>query len=99
MNQIFNNIVKQTLNQVEDSPLKDTLGEALTSSLTKQQDTLSALLQAKQEGIISQEELDMELEREKDILEAEMLTKQITAKAEIQKLVNDAIQSLSKGLF
>lgn len=99
MNQIFNNIVKQTLNQVEDSPLKDTLGEALTSSLTKQQDTLSALLQAKQEGIISQEELDMELEREKDILEAEMLTKQITAKAEVQKLVNDAIQSLSKGLF
>ncbi|BFM50414.1 hypothetical protein [Marinomonas sp. THO17] len=99
MNQIFNQIVKQTLDQVEDSPLKNTLCEALASSLTKQQDTLSALLQAKQEGIISQQELDMELEREKDILEAEMLTKQITAKAEVQKLVNDAIQSLSKGLL
>ncbi|WP_394183032.1 hypothetical protein [Marinomonas posidonica] len=99
MKHIFNQIVKQTLDQVEDSPLKNALGEALTSSLTKQQDTLSALLQAKQEGVISQEELDMELNREKDILEAEMLTKQITAKAEVQKLVNDAIQSLSKGLL
>ncbi|KZN13050.1 hypothetical protein [Marinomonas sp. TW1] len=99
MKHIFNQIVKQTLDQVEDSPLKNALGEALTSSLTKQQDTLSALLQAKQEGVISQEELDMELNREKDILEAEMLTKQIAAKAEVQKLVNDAIQSLSKGLL
>ncbi|NVK72163.1 MAG: hypothetical protein HWE24_01680 [Oceanospirillaceae bacterium] len=99
MNPTFDHLVATTLDKLEDSSLKNTLGEALKESLKKQQTSFQNLLVAKEQNLISQEEFDIEMEREKAILEAEMLTKQIAAKAVIQKLVNDAISSLTKGLI
>ncbi|QUX97562.1 hypothetical protein C0J08_20100 [Marinomonas sp. CT5] len=99
MNPTFDHLVATTLDKLEDSSLKNTLGEALKESLEKQQTSFQNLLVAKEQNLISQEEFDIEMEREKAILEAEMLTKQIAAKAVIQKLVNDAISSLTKGLI
>ncbi|SBS31060.1 hypothetical protein MSP8887_01421 [Marinomonas spartinae] len=98
MKSILDNLVGTTLDKVEDSPIKNLLGDALKESLEKQKSAFEDLLLAKEQGLISQEDFEIEIEREKEILEAEILTKQIAAKAVIQKLVNDAIATLTKGL-
>lgn len=95
MNHIFNTLVEQNLSQLEDSPLKS----LLSSSLEKRRGPIEDLLQAKEQHMLNQEEFEIELEREKKILEAEMLTTQIAAKSAIQKVINNAIESLSKGLI
>lgn len=94
----FEHLIDSTIEQLEESPIKNILGDALKESLEKQKTSFQNLLVAKEQNIISQEEFEAEIEREKAILEAEMLTKQITAKAVVQNLVNDAIRSLTKGL-
>jgi len=98
MNLTFEGLVEDTLSKLDDSPIKNILSDALKESLEKQRLAFENLLVAKEQNIISQEDFESEIEREKEILEAEMLTKQITAKAVVQKLVNDAIKSLTKGL-
>lgn len=94
----FEKRIENTIEKLEESPIKNILGNALKESLEKQRLSLQNLLVAKEQNIISQEDFEEEIEREKKILEAEMLTKQITAKAIVQNLVNDAIRSLTKGL-
>ena len=93
------NIAEQAIAKLKESPLNSLLGDALKDCMAKQEDSLEELIQARKDGEITTQEFEIEIQREQKILEAEMLSLQITAKAEIQKLVNGVIQALSKGLI
>lgn len=60
--------------------------------------SLEELAQARLAGEISEEEFNDEIEREKKVLEAELLTLEIMTKAMTQKAVNSAIDIFVKAV-
>ncbi|AWB67508.1 hypothetical protein C2869_14135 [Saccharobesus litoralis] len=59
---------------------------------------MADLVRAVKEGDISQQEFADEIEREKAVLEAEIIQLEIAAKATIQHAVNQAISSLTSSI-
>lgn len=98
MNQTAGNLIQQVLQQVDDSPIASLLANAITNQIDRQREELEALLEANEQGIITQEEFEIELQREKLIAEAELLSLQIAAKAEVQKAINKAFDVLLKSV-
>jgi len=66
--------------------------------LEVQKESLKELVEAKLRGEIDQEIFDREIEREKKVVEAELLTIQIMTKALAQKAVNAAIEVFEKAV-
>jgi uncharacterized protein YbcV (DUF1398 family) len=99
MNEPISTTLNQITSQLPDSPVKKQIVGILKASIGKEQEAIEALLEAKKSGQISQQEFEQELAREQQIVEAEMLTWQIAAKAEIQKVVNQTFQTLARNLI
>ena len=74
------------------------LGNDFLDVLDNNKDTLSELIDARVNGDIDEEEFATEMEREKLVLEAEMLTLEIASKAAIQKAMNAAMDTLSGAI-
>ncbi|MDW6093865.1 hypothetical protein SBX64_15105 [Vibrio rhizosphaerae] len=91
-------IAEQIAAQFGQSPLKSSIENALKTSLGQKQGEFEALETALQNGDLTQEEFQIEIEREKALLSAEMETLQIMAKAEIQKVVNQVFQAITSQL-
>lgn len=66
-----------------------------SSVFDQRHDSLKELLEAYSEGDISQEDFKFELEKEKNIIEAELITLEIEGKSAIQKAVNSAMSKLT----
>lgn len=94
MTESIDNIIEQITSQIEDSPIKNLLTSALTITLDKQKATLQELIEARNNGDLTNEDFELEILREKQIAEAEMLTWQISAKSEVQKIVNKTFSTL-----
>ncbi|MCC2521575.1 hypothetical protein [Vibrio coralliilyticus] len=94
MTESIDNIIEQITSQIEDSPIKNLLTSALTVTLDKQKATLQELIEARNNGDLTDEDFELEILREKQIAEAEMLTWQISAKSEVQKIVNKTFSTL-----
>ena len=94
MTESIDNIIEQITSQIEDSPIKNLLTSALTVTLDKQKTTLQELIEARNNGDLTNEDFELEILREKQIAEAEMLTWQISAKSEVQKIVNKTFSTL-----
>ncbi|CAM3148623.1 hypothetical protein [Vibrio neptunius] len=94
----LDNLIEQVTNQIEDSPLKNLMTSALTVTLDKQKTTLQELIDARNNGDLTNEEFELEMLREKQIAEAEMLTWQISAKSEVQKIINKTFSTLVETL-
>ena len=60
---------------------------------------LEMLLMAKKQGQLSEDEFQLELDRERLLVEAEMLTWKIAAKADVQKVVNKTFHALAKTIL
>ncbi|GAA4650331.1 hypothetical protein GCM10023116_26140 [Kistimonas scapharcae] len=88
-------ILEQITTQIEDSEIKNQLAHALQASIEKQQSSIEELLIERKNGQLTEAEFQQELEREKLITHAEMLRWQITAKAEVQNIVNKTFQALA----
>ena len=99
MNISIESVVNQVSSQIEESPVKNLIASALQSSIDQQKSSIEELLLAKQNGDLTETEFDVELDREKQIVEAEMLTWQITSKAEIQKVVNKTFHVLAQTII
>lgn len=95
----INKIVQQITDKFADSPSQQLLAGALKTSINNQRIGLEELLAAKESGDLTSEEFEMELEREKMIIETELLTLEICAKAEVQKLVNKAFELLQEAVI
>ncbi|SHG15498.1 hypothetical protein [Vibrio gazogenes] len=91
-------IVDQVAAQFGQSPLKSTIENTLKASLNQKQGEFEALQTALQNGELTQEEFQIEIEREKALLTAEMETLKIIAKAEVQKIVNQVFQAITSQL-
>ncbi|WP_438462910.1 hypothetical protein [Marinomonas sp. PE14-40] len=87
--------IKQTLAK-ED--LTSELSSAIEASFAKNSVSLDELIQAREEGELTLEEFQEELEREKQIQEAELLTLQVAAKAKVQKVMDAVFDALLSGL-
>ena len=74
------------------------IGNNLLEILNNNKESLTELVEAHATGEIDQDEFDIELEREKSILEAEMISLEIASKAAIQKAVNSAINTLTSAV-
>lgn len=98
MNDLIDSVIGQVTEQLESELGNSGLLTALKANLEQRQDVLNELVQAKQNGDLTEQEFDVELEREKRIQEAELLTQEIAVKAEVQKLVNKAFEALSKAV-
>ena len=99
MNISIESVVNQVSSQIEESPVKNLIASALQSSIDQQKTSIEELLLAKQSGDLTETEFEVELDREKQIVEAEMLTWQITSKAEIQKVVNKTFHVLAQTII
>ncbi|WP_367989238.1 hypothetical protein AB2S62_18525 [Vibrio sp. NTOU-M3] len=98
MNQNIETVLNQITEQIEDSPTKNLLAGALKTTV-EQQISLEELMLAKQNGELNDTEFETEMEREKQLVEAEMLTWQIAAKADVQKVVNKAFALMKSSLI
>lgn len=87
--------VKHTLAK-ED--LTSELSSAIEASFAKNSISLDELIQARADGELSPEEFQEELEREKQIQEAELLTLQVAAKAKVQKVMDAVFDALMSAL-
>ncbi|WP_211826687.1 hypothetical protein [Kistimonas asteriae] len=98
MTDTIESVLMQITAQIEDSSIKEQLGNALITSIRMQQVAIEQLLIARKNGEITEEDFEIELTREKQITVAEMLTSQIIAKAEVQRVVNKTFQALANVL-
>ncbi len=99
MSNNLDNVIHQVVDQMEDSPIKNLLAGSFKTSIEKQKVEIEELMAAWNAGVLTQEELHLELEREKQIVEVEMLTWQIVGKAEVQKVVNKAFHLLQQAVL
>ncbi|WP_104398762.1 hypothetical protein [Vibrio penaeicida] len=99
MQESINSVIDTITSQLETSPMKDLLSSALKSCIDEQMNELEMLLMARKQGQINEEDFQIELEREMRIVEAEMLTWQIAAKADVQKVVNKTFHALVKSIL
>jgi hypothetical protein len=76
----------------------DKLAPHLEGLLDGHQMSLSELVTARAMGDIDDEEFESEIEREKQLLEVELLTLQIIAKASVQKAINAAMDVLKDSI-
>jgi len=99
MDMNFDSIVQQVAEQLPDTPEKNLLSGALKTCIDKRKTDVEELIAAKSAGELTEQEFELELDREKKIVEAEMLTWQIVAKAEVQKVVNKAFNLLQQAVL
>ncbi|QPB82459.1 hypothetical protein CWC22_005450 [Pseudoalteromonas rubra] len=94
--ELYKHMLETTLKAVgeEAKPLLAPLEKALEA----QRESIQALVQAHLNNEISGEDMESELLREQKILEAELISLEICAKAVVQKAVAAAMSSLTSLL-
>lgn len=89
INTMLGDMVAAVGNAVEN--YADKIGPYVQMILEKEKESLEELAQARLAGEISEQEFYDEMEREKMVVQAELLTLQIMTKAMAQKAVNAAM--------
>jgi len=96
INQVLNDMAAAITGTVQQGAgnIKDYADQILE----KEKDSLKELAEARLRQEISEAEFDVEIEREKQVVEAELLTLQIMTKALAQQAVNAAINVFVKAV-
>lgn len=76
----------------------ENLGGEVLSVLDKNRESIAELVAARGNGDINEEEFNIELQREKAILEAEMISLEIVSKSAVQKAMNAAMDTLTTAV-
>ncbi|WP_281560261.1 hypothetical protein [Thalassomonas sp. RHCl1] len=74
------------------------LGDEFSSVLERNKASIAELVEARTCGDINQEDFDVEIAREKEVLQAELIGLEIAGKAAVQKAVNSAMNVLSSAV-
>lgn len=74
------------------------IGGEVLSLLDRNKESIAELVTARCNGDITEEEFDIELQREKSILEAEMISLEIIGKSAVQKAMNAAMDTLASAV-
>ncbi len=75
------------------------IGGPLKTALQNAQKAITDLADAKKKGEIDDGTFQSELEREKKVMEAELISLEIAAESAIQSALNGALSSISKALI
>lgn len=91
------NVFKQMADSAGQSLQKEggDLGDGFINALNNNKASIEELVQARVSGDINEQEFKVELEREKSILEVELLSLEIIGKAAVQKALNSAMSTLT----
>jgi len=93
---VFNEMAAAACNTLQGEA--GSLGGEVLSVLNMNRESLSELAAAYSCGDLTEKELDVELQREKAILEAEMLSLEIAPKSAVQKAMNAAMDTLKQAV-
>lgn len=96
INTVLNNMKDAAIDAVKDEV--ETIPGYLIQVFENEKDSLYYLAEARIIGVISEEEFLSELEREKKVLEVQMLTISIMTKAIAQKAINAAMNALKDAI-
>lgn len=96
INKVFSDMAKVAGQSIEkDGPA---ISAGLTEVLKNNKQSIAELAKARAEGDINNEDFEMELAREKMIVQAEMISLEISSKAAVQKAINGAMEVLTKAI-
>ena len=98
MSNPIENALESVKHTLEKEDLTSEVSSAIEASFAKNSVSLAELIQAREAGELTLEEFQEELEREKQIQEAELLTLQVAAKAKVQKVMDAVFDALLSGL-
>lgn len=96
INEVINNMKDAAIGAVKDDI--ENIPDYLLQVIENEKDSINYLAEARLAGVISDNEFFDELEREKKVLEAEMLTISILTKAIAQKAINAAMNALRDAI-
>lgn len=96
INEVINNMKDAAIGAVKDDI--ENIPDYLLQVIENEKDSLNYLAEARLAGMITDEEFFDELEREKKVLEVEMLTISIMTKAIAQKAINAAMNALRDAI-
>ena len=97
MNDLFTDMLQQGQLILGDGATE--IGGRLQQIVERQQTDLQILALAKADGLLNDEEFDAELDRERVIMETELISLEIQGKATIQKAVNAMFNTFKSGLM
>lgn len=93
---LFNDVATSAADTLEQGGGE--FSAALLKIIGQQDNPIYVLTQALKEGELSQQEFEGELERERKVLEAQLVTLEIIALSEVQKALNAALSSLTSAV-
>ncbi len=96
INEVINNMKDAAIGAVKDDI--ENVPDYLLQVIENEKDSINYLAEARLGKVISDEEFFDELEREKKVLEVEMLTISIMTKAIAQKAINAAMNALRDAI-
>lgn len=96
INEVINNMKDAAIGAVKDDI--ENIPDYLLQIIENEKDSINYLAEARLAGVISDQEFFDELEREKKVLEVEMLTISILTKAIAQKAINAAMNALRDAI-
>lgn len=100
MNLDIGNLFKEMATTAGDSLQEEAgnLSAEVLSVLDQNRDSIAELVEARTNGDINEEDFNVELQREKAILEVEMISLEIVSKSAVQKAMNAAMDTLMSAV-
>lgn len=96
MSDTISDLMNQLSNTAADGLSESgAFGEALFKIVGVEDNPIFALTQAVKDGDLSPEEFEQEMEREKEVLQAQLVTLEIIALSEVQKAINSFVSGLA----
>ncbi len=93
---LFNDMAQSAANVLGDEA--GAASQSIMQVLQNNKDSMAELIEARANGDLDQDEFESELEREKLVMEAELITLEIMAKSAVQKAMNAAMDTLKSAL-
>lgn len=76
----------------------ENLDDEVLAVLDRNKESITELVEARTNGDINEEDFNIELQREKAILEAEMISLEIVSRSAVQKAMNAAMDTLTNAV-
>ncbi|ADZ91879.1 hypothetical protein [Marinomonas mediterranea] len=95
MNSLLEHALSSLNTQLEEANIPPQLVDSFQRELQQREASMNELIAARESGELSLSEFENELERERKVIEAEMLSQQIATKSVIQNAVNKVFHTLT----
>lgn len=76
----------------------ENLDDEVLAVLDRNKESITELVEARTNGDINEEDFNIELQREKAILEAQMISLEIVSRSAVQKAMNAAMDTLTNAV-